>query len=379
LCMCVEGVFDVYGGFAGCFAGAVFKPWWFLGSCLRDLPGERIAVVSFLSWRTLIDRDSGGAGAIPKRSPGRSGEPAPRRRRHPAWLVARDLAHVMASLDGFREVAEKQVSLARRYVDDVSGRYIVLEGVDSCGGRAVKVVPYTHRFHAEYIKRLERRLKKEVLPFLEEFKHFSHVTLTIDPKRFPCQACAREAVSKAVHSLVTRLRRRYPWTAVLKAVEWQANGIGIHVHLLVAGKEYIPKDFIEATWSSLSSSGWAVEIRPVRGEARHVVRYLLKYILKSAGSVNVSSAVNWALNVRSLSVSLSRELRSRLKAIRERVEAERRARALALMEWAERRGECVAAGGEWRYVGTFTIADIKPGLYTGEDAERIWRVLSVYV
>ena len=327
----------------------------------------------------MVSRDSGGAGAIPIRLPVGPKEPAPRRRRHPAWLVARDLAHVMASLDGFREVAEKQVSLARRYVDDVSGRYIVLEGVDSCGGRAVKVVPYTHRFHAEYIKRLERRLKKEILPFLEEFKHFSHVTLTIDPKLFPCQACAREAVSKAVHSLVTRLRRRYPWTAVLKAVEWQANGIGIHVHLLVAGKEYIPKDFIEATWSRLSSSGWAVEIRPVRGEARRVVRYLLKYILKSAGSVNVSSAINWALNVRSLSVSLSRELRSRLKAIRERVEAERKARVLALMEWAERRGECVAAGGEWRYVGTFTIADIKPGLYTGEDAERIWRMLSVYV
>jgi len=324
-----------------------------------------------------VSRDSGGAGAIPIRLPLGPKEPAPRRRRHPAWLVARDLAHVMASLDGFREVAEKQVSLARRYVDDVSGRYIVLEGVDSCGGRAVKVVPYVHRFHAEYVRRLERRLKKEFLPFLEEFKHFVHVTLTIDPKLFPCQACARDAVSDAVKSLITRIRRKYPWTVSLKAVEWQKNGIGIHVHLLIGGKGYIPKDFIEATWSSLSQSGWAVEIRPVRGEARYVVRYLLKYILKSVGSVSVSSAVNWALNVRAFSVSMPERLRSELKAIRERVEAERKARMLALVEWAERRGECVAAGGEWRYVGTFTIADIKPGLYVGEDAERIWRMLSV--
>jgi len=324
----------------------------------------------------LINRDSGGAGAIPKRSPGGAYEPAPRRRRHPAWLVARDLAYVMGvSLDGFREIAEKQVGLARRYVDDVSGRYIVLEGVDSCGGRVVKVVPYTHRFHAEYIKRLERKLKKEVLPFLEEFRHFVHVTLTVDPKLFPTQASARDAVSNAVKSLVTRIRRKYPWTVSLKVIEWQKNGIGIHVHLLIAGKEYIPKDFIEATWSRLSRSGWAVEISPVRGEAKYVVRYLLKYILKSAGSVNVSSAVNWALNVRAFSVSMPERLRSELKAVRERVEAERRARILALMEWAEKRGECVVAG-EWHYVGTFTVADIKPGLYMGEDAEEIWRVLS---
>jgi len=299
-----------------------------------------------------------------------------RRRRNPVWLIARDLAHRLASFEEFREIAERQVSLARRYVDDVSGRYVVLEGVDSCGGRVVKVVPYTHRFHAEYVKRIERRLKKEFLPFLEGFKHFVHVTLTIDPKLFPCQACARGAVSDAVKSLITRIRRRYPWVAVFKAIEWQKNGIGIHVHLLVAGKEYIPKDFIEATWSSLSQSGWAVEISPVRGEARHVVRYLLKYILKSVGSVSVSSAVNWALNVRAFSVSMPERLRSELKAIRERVEAERKARILALMEWAERRGECVVVG-EWRYVGTFTVADIKPGLYTGEDAERVWRMLSV--
>ena len=323
-----------------------------------------------------MSRGSGGAGAIPKGLPGGVGGPAPRRRRNPVWLIARDLAHRLASFEEFREIAEGQVSLARRYVDDVSGRYVVLEGVDSCGGRVVKVVPYTHRFHAEYVKRIERRLKKEFLPFLEGFKHFVHVTLTIDPKLFPCQACARDAVSDAVKSLITRIRRRYPWVAVFKAVEWQKNGIGIHVHLLVAGKEYIPKDFIEATWSSLSQSGWAVEISPVRGEARHVVRYLLKYILKSVGSVSVSSAVNWALNVRAFSVSMPERLRSELKAIRERVEAERKARILALMEWAERRGECVVVG-EWRYVGTFTVADIKPGLYTGEDAERVWRMLSV--
>ncbi len=142
--------------------------------------------------------------------------------------------------------------------------------------------------------------------------------------------------------------------------------------MLIGGKEYIPKDFIEATWSSLSSNGWAVEIRPVRGEAKYVVRYLLKYILKSVGSIDVSSAVNWALNVRAFSVSMPRELRSELKAVRERVEEERRQRRMALLEWAEERGGVCIPVGDWAYVGTLLgVLDVKPGIYEGAEAERI--------
>jgi len=264
------------------------------------------------------------------------------------------------------------MAYAEQYVRDTSGRFIVLEGASTCGGRVVKVVPYTHRFHSDYVRRLERRLEKEILPVLERFRHFSHIILTIDPKRFPSQAVARSAVSRAVHSLVTRIRRKYPWTVTLKVIEWQKNGIGIHAHLLVGGKEYIPKDFIEATWSSLSSSGWAVEIRPVRGEAKYVVRYLLKYILKSVGSIDVSSAVNWALNVRAFSVSMPRELRSELKAVKERVEEERRQRRMALLEWAEERGDVCIPVGDWAYVGTLLgVLDVKPGIYEGAEAERI--------
>jgi hypothetical protein len=281
------------------------------------------------------------------------------------------VAQRFGAFEDFADYAKRQVSYAEQYVRDTSGRFIVLEGHSTCDTRVVKVVPYTHRFHSEYVRRLELKLKKEVLPFLERFKHFSHVVLTIDPKRFPSQAMARSAVSRAVHSLVTRLRRRYPWIVVFKVIEWQKNGIGIHAHLLIGGKEYIPKDFIEATWSSLSSSGWAVEIRPVRGEARHVVRYLLKYVLKSVGSIDVSSAINWALNIRAFSVSMPRELRSELKAIRERVEEEERQRRMALLEWADEKGVCIPVG-DWAYVGTLLgVLDVKPGIYEGAEAERI--------
>ena len=315
-----------------------------------------------------MSRGSGGAGATLRRLPLGPKEPAPRRRRHFAWIQANEVAQRFGAFEDFADYARRQVSYAEQYVRDTSGRFIVLEGEDSCGGRVVNVVPYVHRFHSAYVKRLEWKLEKEVLPVLERFKHFSHVVLTIDPKRFPSQAVARSAVSRAVHSLVTRLRRRYPWVVVFKVIEWQKNGIGIHAHLLIGGKEYIPKDFIEATWSSLSSSGWAVEIRPVRGEAKYVVRYLLKYILKSVGSIDVSSAINWALNVRAFSMSMPRELRSELKAAKERAEAER----LEYLEWVEEQFECSYADTDWRYVGTLLgVLDIKPGIYQGAEAERI--------
>jgi hypothetical protein len=92
--------------------------------------------------------------------------------------------------------------------------------------------------------------------------------------------------------------------------EWQDNGIGIHLHVIVMGLSYIPKDWIMETWNKVSESGWAVELRSVHGDARSVLNYVLKYVTKSAVNdnpnrvENVSAVINWAVNGRAFSVSL---------------------------------------------------------------------------
>jgi len=147
-----------------------------------------------------------------------------------------------------------------------------------------------------------------------QYRYFLHITLTIDPKNFVSQYDAKRSAEKAWNSLLTRLRKRYPWIVVIATREWQENGIGIHIHAVIAGLAYIPKDWIMETWNKVSESGWAVELRTVHGDAKSVLNYVLKYITKSAINVNtsridnVSAVVNWAVNGRAFSISLPARL-----------------------------------------------------------------------
>jgi len=174
-------------------------------------------------------------------------------------------------------------------------------------------LPYFNRFSPGYRSRV-RKLLWRYLPILMQYRYFLHITLTIDPKNFVSQYDAKRSAEKAWNSLLTRLRKRYPWITVIATREWQENGIGIHIHVLIAGLAYIPKDWVMETWNRVSKSGWAVELRTVHGDAKSVLNYILKYITKSAINVNtsridnVSAVINWAVNGRAFSISLSARL-----------------------------------------------------------------------
>ena len=174
-------------------------------------------------------------------------------------------------------------------------------------------LPYFNRFSPGYRSRV-RKLLWRYLPVLMQYRYFLHITLTIDPKNFVSQYDAKRSAEKAWNSLLTRLRKRYPWIVVIATREWQENGIGIHIHAVVAGLAYIPKDWIMETWNKVSKSGWAVELRTVHGDAKSVLNYVLKYVTKSAINVNtsridnVSAVVNWAVNGKAFSISLPASL-----------------------------------------------------------------------
>jgi hypothetical protein len=69
------------------------------------------------------------------------------------------------------------------------------------------------------------------------------------------------------------------------------------------------------TWKKVSKSGWGVELKTVHGDAKSVLEYILKYITKSAANVNsnrienISAVINWAVNGRAFSISLSKTAR----------------------------------------------------------------------
>jgi len=216
-----------------------------------------------------------------------------------------------------RDTVRLEVDLANDYWEDTGDKALVFFAVchnPNCLPYRAKGMPYFNRFSPAYRRRIRKELWR-YLPLLEKYRYFLHATLTIDIKNFHSQYDAKRSVERVWNSLLTRLRKRYPWVLVIATREWQENGIGIHLHALIAGLAYIPKGWIMETWNKVSKSGWAVELKTVHGDAKSVLEYILKYITKSAVNINsnriesISAVVNWAVNGRAFSISLSKTAR----------------------------------------------------------------------
>jgi hypothetical protein len=228
---------------------------------------------------------------------------------------------------------------AREYYEDVKDLYIVLFNF-AC--RIALILPYVTRFSPQYADRIWRKLKYDYMPFLKVYRDFLFITLTIDPKKFISQYDAYTEGTRVWNALLTKIRKAYPDAIVLRAFEWQKNGIGFHIHALIAGVDYIDKDWLMDTWQRMSASGWAIELKRLSGDPHMVIRYIFKYIVKSAGGgpEDISTVINWLLNARAFGRSMPKRFRERLK--------EKRQEILMKIK-AEREREC--PDGKFEYLG----------------------------
>lgn len=290
---------------------------------------------------------------------------APHRVRHPAWVRANALARQWFS----PELLDEEERYAREYVDTVGGVYLLFLCLEDYRGECSPIPkPYIHRLHGKYGDRVWGILRRWYYPVLRGYKYFLMITLTIDPKTVVSQYDAYRSVMRAWNSLLTRIRKRYPWVVVIRTAEWQDNGIGIHLHALVAGLNYIPKDWLEETWRGLSNSGWAIELTPVRGNAEYALRYLFKYLLKGFGNgtANLSAVINWAVNSKAFGVSMPRRLREQVK----------KARLRAIMEYIEHVER--ACPGGFVYLGKIDHNYVELGLASDFDWVRQYFKLDEY-
>ena len=246
-----------------------------------------------------------------------------RRNRHYAWVRAHELTRQWFS----PELIDDEVRFAREYVETVDKYYLLFLCFDCDGAMRPLPKPYVHRLSKAYGRLIEKRLRKYIYPVLRQYKQFVHIILTINPNQFTSQYDAYRSTMKTWNSLLTRLRRRFPWATVIRTNEWQKNGIGFHIHAVAGGLIYVDKKWIMETWNVLTKSGYGVEIRPIRGDAEYVIRYIMKYILKGFGEGvdNLSAVLNWAVGTRAYGVSLPRNVRKRLLKIRELERIEYRA------------------------------------------------------
>jgi len=202
------------------------------------------------------------------------------------------------------ETLKIQCNLAREYASARADMVVVLQNEEG----DIAGIPYLQRFSPNYARKIRVLFFRKILPLLMAFKHFLFVTFTVDHTRYATQVEVKKAEQEAWNRLNNALRREFPWVCFIKTVEWQSNGKGAHLHVLLCGVRYIKKEWFQKYW--IEPSGWGIEIEQPRAkDARSVLRYLLKYIAKSSlredehEDLSVSQIVNWATMTRAFSMS----------------------------------------------------------------------------
>jgi hypothetical protein len=202
-------------------------------------------------------------------------------------------------------ILNEQRALAEDYDREKTNQAIILFNSKT---NEILRLPYYMRFKREYIRGVKAKIWGNIYPQIATCNDFLFLTLDASTSNYFSQQDAHEKVQRCWNSLLTRIRKKYPNVRVIKSVEWQENGIGYHLHVLIVGIRFLPKDWIAKTWSKLEKSGWSIQLERGFDNPTRALGYLMKYVtknLRSGDGLPLSLVVNWALHLRTLAVSHS--------------------------------------------------------------------------
>ena len=223
------------------------------------------------------------------------------------YAIQLQKAYELATSVFFPEILEEEKRLAEEYDNEKANQAIILYNEET---NQILRLPYYMRFKKEYIKEIRRKIWHDIYPQILNYKNFLFGTFEASTTKYYSQKDAHDKVQKFWNSLLTRIRREFPWVKIIKSVEWQKNGIGYHIHVLFCGVRYIDVDWIKETWAKLEPNPHAVKLKPFNNP-KWALAYLMKYITKTLRKDNeipMSLVINWALRLRTF--SLSRNFRS---------------------------------------------------------------------
>jgi hypothetical protein len=205
-------------------------------------------------------------------------------------------------------ILEEEKKLAEDYDRERSNQAVILYSQEL---NKVLRLPYFMRLKPEYARVIKRKIWREIYPQVAKFRNFLFATFDASTTRYYSQQDAHMKVQKHWNSLLTRIRKRYPWVKIIKSVEWQSNGIGYHIHVLFCGVRFIPIDWLRETWNKLETNPHSIDLDNkfrTFDNPKRALAYLMKYVtktLRQSDELPLSLVISWALGLRTLAVSRS--------------------------------------------------------------------------
>ena len=204
------------------------------------------------------------------------------------------------------EILAEEQELAKDYDYERSNQAIILYSDEL---KKVLRLPYYMRLKPEYAKAIRHKIWGDIYPQVIKYRNFLFATFDASTTRYYSQQDAHRKVQKHWNSLLTRIRRKYPWVKVIKSVEWQENGIGYHIHVLFCGVRFIPIDWLRETWSKLEPNPHSIDLDNkfrTFDNPKRALGYLMKYVTKTLrqdSDIPMSLVISWALGLRTLAFS----------------------------------------------------------------------------
>ena len=204
------------------------------------------------------------------------------------------------------DILAEEKRLAVDYDRDKSNQAIILYSQEL---NKVLRLPYYMRLKPEYQKAIKHKIWGEIYPQVAKYRNFLFASFDASTTRYYSQQDAHLKIQKHWNSLLTRIRRKYPWVKIIKCAEWQENGLGYHIHVLFCGVRFINIEWIRKTWNKLEPNPASVDLDNkfrTFDNPKRALGYLMKYVtktLRNGDDIPMSLVINWSLGLRTLSFS----------------------------------------------------------------------------
>jgi len=226
------------------------------------------------------------------------------------------------------------------YINDIDGKVVILSKEAK-----ILVIPYIHRSHELYLKKVKKRLK----PLRNIQLHGVFLTITSNPNVCNSYKDMHIRLSKAWNRLNSYIKYKYGNVPYLKVLEITKSGL-LHLHVVFIGLKYLlPQDKLSKMLNKYGV-GYVCHISYVqrgRNAMSYVMKYLTKVHLNNKDKTN--SKTNSKLDINHDLAALTTALRARLFSISKTLQGN----TLIRKEESE---------GGWEYIGTYPDKHIGYGI-----------------